>query len=144
MARRKRAEVIRDVYGRAIERAESTGSGQIRTVNVGTVAKEIPFANLVGSPDDAVFSSLALDIGFHEGEMPEGSLGIMNMTPPESVIIAADLAVKSGSVDVGFMDRFKGALIITGKRSDVEHAMRENLEFFSKSLHYKVCELSVQ
>ncbi len=143
-ARKSKAQIIEEVYGRAIQKAKDSGSSQIRSVQITTVAKEIPFAHILGSPEDSVFINLALDIGFHAGTFPQGSLGIFNITPPEAVIIAADLAVKTGSVDIGFMDRFKGTLIITGPRADVENAMKENLDFFSKELHFKVCDISMK
>ena len=143
-ARKSAAQIIDEVYGKAIARAKASGAPQIRSVQITTAAKEIPFAHILGSPDDSVFINLALDIGFHAGSFPEGSLGIFNITPPEAVIIAADLAVKAGGVDIGFMDRFKGTLIITGKRSDVESAMRENLDYFSSALNFKVCDISMK
>ncbi len=142
--RQSRAEILDKVYGRAIARAKRTGSDQIRSVQVTTAAREIPYANVVGSPDDQVFATLALDIGFHADFKPEGSLGIMNMTPAESVIIAADMAVKSSTVEIGFMDRFKGSLIIIGSRANVVRAMEDVLKFFENTLHYKVCALHVQ
>ena len=142
--RKSAAQIIDEVYGAAIARAKAAGAPQIRSIQVTTAAKEIPFAHILGSPEDSVFINLALDIGFHEGTFPEGALGIMNITPPEAVIIGADIAVKSGKVDVGFMDRFKGTLIITGPRGDVDHAMHEVLDFFSETLHFKVCDISMR
>ncbi len=142
--RLSRKEVLDQIYGRAIESARRTGSRHIRSVQVTTAAREIPYANVIGAPDDQVFATLALDIGFHKDYHPEGALGIMNMTPPESVIIAADLAVKSSNVEIGFMDRFKGTLIIIGSRANVIRAMEDSLLFFSNGMKYKVCELSIQ
>jgi ethanolamine utilization protein EutS len=135
-------QVLNEIYGKAIERAG--GTGQIRSVQVSTPGKEITFAHIIGSPDYTVFSNLGLDIGFHAGAHPSGSLGILSITPPENAIIAADIAVKAGDVDVGFMDRFSGTLIITGVRSSVDQAMYENLEFFRDVFGYRVCEISTQ
>lgn len=36
------------------------------------------------------------------------------MTPWEAVVVATDVAVKAADIEVGFMDRFGGALIILG------------------------------
>ncbi len=141
---KSRKEILDDVYGRAIARADESESKQIRSVQLSTVAREIPFAQLIGKPDYTVFENLALDIGFHHDTHPEGSIGIMNMSIPEAVIIGADLAVKSGSVDIGFMDRFSGTLIIFGPRSDVEQAMADILDFFSRELHFKVCDIAMR
>ena len=70
------------------------------------------------------------------------AIGIMNMTPPESAVIASDIAVKSGNVYLGFADRFTGTLIITGEISDVMSAMTEIVNYFRDSLGYVVCNIT--
>ena len=42
------------------------------------------------------------------------------MSPAETAIIAADLATKTSNVDLSFVDRFSGTLIITGMVADVK------------------------
>ncbi len=42
---------------------------------------------------------------------------MIRFTPWEAVVVAADIAVKSANVEIGFMDRFSGSLITYG-RSD--------------------------
>lgn len=145
--RRDRKTVLDEIYGKAIARAQAGAKGkigQIRSVQVTTPGKEVTLAHVIGSPEEDVFQNLALDIGFHECFTPTGSMGIMNITPPESVIIAADLAVKVGDVEVGFMDRFSGTLIITGPRADVDEAIKENVKFFRDFLKYRVCKISTK
>ena len=66
----------------------------------------------------------------------------MNMTPPESAVIASDIAVKSGNVYLGFADRFTGTLIITGVLSDVSSAMTEIVNYFRDELGYVVCRVT--
>ena len=66
----------------------------------------------------------------------------MNMTPPESAVIASDIAVKSGNVYLGFADRFTGTLIITGEISDVLSAMTEIVDYFQNELGYVVCKIT--
>ena len=70
------------------------------------------------------------------------AIGIMNMTPPESAVIASDIAVKSGNVYLGFADRFTGTLIITGEISDVTSALTEIVDYFRDSLGYVVCNIT--
>ena len=70
------------------------------------------------------------------------AIGIMNMTPPESAVIASDIAVKSGNVYLGFADRFTGTLIITGEISDVMSAMTEVVDYFRDTLGYVVCKIT--
>ena len=72
----------------------------------------------------------------------EDIIGIMNMTPPESAVIASDIAVKSGNVYLGFADRFSGTLIITGEISEVESAIQEIVDYFGGTLGYVTCPIT--
>ena len=116
---------------------------KVRIVRVRVRGKEVILAHIIGVSETSVYRNLGLHIGVHEGEDHTGdSIGILRMTPPEGIVIAADIAVKSGSVDIGFMDRFSGALIITGPLVEVRTAIIEAVEFFRNELHFKVCKVS--
>lgn len=116
-----------------------------RVVQLSVPGREITLAHVIGKPDPSVYTNLCLEIGFHADFDQEGrAIGILQLSPAESAVIAADVAVKAGEVDVGFMDRFSGALIITGSRAEVDAAMEENLRFFRDDLHFCVCTLSQQ
>ena len=94
------------------------------------------------SLDPAVYQNLALNIGVHEGEDHTGeSIGIMRVTPWEAIVVATDVAVKAADVQVGFMDRFSGALIILGGLSQVMTAVEEVVKFFRDELQFDVCEI---
>ena len=83
----------------------------------------------------SVYENLALHIGVHEGEDHTGeSIGIIRITPWEAIVVATDVAVKAADVEVGFMDRFSGALIILGGLSQVLTAIEEVVRFFSDEL----------
>ena len=49
-----------------------------------------------------------------------GAIGIMTITPSEAAIIAADVATKASTVELGFVDRFSGSLVVLGRLADVE------------------------
>ena len=116
-----------------------------RVVQLSVPGREITLAHVIGKPDPSVYTNLCLEIGFHADFDQEGrAIGILQLSPAESAVIAADVAVKAGEVDVGVMDRFSGALIITGSRAEVDAAMEENLRFFRDDLHFRVCTLSQQ
>lgn len=55
----------------------------------------------------------------------EGAIGIFTITPSEAAIIAADVASKAAGIQIGFVDRFNGSLIITGDVADVEAALHD-------------------
>ena len=92
---------------------------QIRIVQETVAGKEITFAHVMGGPAPIVYQKLGLN---PQVDYRSSAIGIMNMTPPESAVIASDIAVKSGNIYLGFADRFTGTLIITGEISDVMSA----------------------
>ena len=55
----------------------------------------------------------------------EGALGIMTLTPSETAIIGADVALKAANVELVFVDRFSGSLVIRGLVADVEASLKE-------------------
>lgn len=125
------------------EALRHASGGQVRVISPMVSGKEITLAHVIGTSDYSVYKNLGLDIGFHEGEDPTGrSIGILHIHPAESVVISADIAVKWGDIDIGFMDRFSGSLIITGPRAEVDSAIRENCRYFRDELGYTVCPIS--
>ena len=84
---------------------------QIRIVQETVAGKEITFAHIIGGPAPIIYQKLGLNPSIDYGST---AIGIMNLTPPESAVIASDIAVKSGNVYLGFGDRFTGTMIITG------------------------------
>lgn len=112
---------------------------QIRIVQETVAGKEITFAHIMGGPDPIIYKKLGLNPQIDYGS---SAIGIMNMTPPESAVIASDIAVKSGDVYLGFADRFTGTLIITGEISDVQAAMEEVVSYFSNEMGYVVCKIT--
>ena len=111
----------------------------IRIVQETVAGKEITFAHVMGGPDPIIYQKLGLNPQVDYGS---SAIGIMNMTPPESAVIASDIAVKSGNIYLGFADRFTGTLIITGEISDVTSALTEILDYFRDSLEYVVCKVT--
>ena len=104
--------------------------------------RSIDFAHVISPSDAVVYQNLALNIGVHEGEDHTGqSIGIVRVTPWEAVVVATDVAVKAADVEVGFMDRFSGALIILGGLSQVMTAVEEVVKYFRDELHFNVCEI---
>ena len=55
---------------------------------------------------------------------------------------AADLATKTSNVDLSFVDRFSGTLIITGMVADVETSLRAIMDYAERTLKFTVCEIT--
>ena len=115
------------------------GSGQMRIVQELVAGKEITLAHIIGGPLPIVYQKLGLnpDIDYRTS-----AIGIMNLTPPESAVIASDIAVKSGNVYLGFAHRFSGTLIITGEIAEVTTAIEEIVNYFQNTLGYVVCPIT--
>lgn len=98
--------------------------------------KQITLAHVIASPNP----SLHLKLGLEEGG--SDALGVLTVTPSEGVIIAADIATKAGAVEIGFVDRFGGSLLLMGDVASVEAALRAVLAYFEGVLRYAVVELT--
>lgn len=116
----------------------------LRVTRVRIPGKEVSFAHVITPDSDVVYKNLGLNIGVHEGEDHTGeSIGLIRFTPWEAVVVAADTAMKAADVEIGFMDRFCGSLIITGGLSQVETAVREVVRFFHDELGFPVPEVHI-
>ena len=112
---------------------------QIRIVQETVAGKEITFAHVMGGPAPIIYQKLGLN---PQVDYRSSAIGIMNMTPPESVVIASDIAVKSGEIYLGFADRFSGTLIITGELAAVTTAVEEVVDYFHNALGYVSCPIT--
>ncbi|NMM62979.1 BMC domain-containing protein [Clostridium sp. P21] len=131
---------MQKVFSKAYKYAKN---GKTRIVQIAVAGKEITLAHIIGVSDKSVYKNLGLDIGTNAGKDFTGSsIGIINITPPESTVIAADIAVKSADVFIGFLDRFSGTLILTGSRTEVRTSVDEIVKYFREDLKYKTCSVT--
>ena len=112
---------------------------QIRIVQETVAGKEITFAHIIGGPAPIIYQKLGLNPSIDYGST---AIGIMNLTPPESAVIASDISVKSGNVYLGFGDRFTGTMIITGDIADVTAAITQVVDYFRDVMGYVVCKIT--
>ncbi len=96
--------------------------------------KQITLAHAIAHPT----AELSKKIGVPGAE----AIGIMTLTPGETAMIAGDIATKAAHVEIGFLDRFSGALVISGSVSSVEEALRQVIDTLRRQLGYSTCELS--
>lgn len=90
--------------------------------------KQVTLAHLIANPEKSIYMKLGLN------EEYSNAIGILTITPSEAAIIAADVATKAGDVEIGFIDRFSGSLVITGDVSSVEASLKEILNLLSNKL----------
>ena len=60
----------------------------------------------------------------------------------EGLIFAADIAIKAAGIELGFVDRFSGTLIVTGTISETEAAIRAVLDYVRDKMGFSVCEIT--
>lgn len=90
--------------------------------------KQITLAHLIASPEESIYQKLGLDM--------RGAIGIMTITPSEGAIIAADIATKAAGVEIGFLDRFSGSLVIIGDVGSVEASLKEVIKVLKEVLMF--------
>ena len=120
---------------------ENLKGKRLRMTRVRVPAKEVCLAHVLNPSEECIYHNLALHIGVHEEEDHTGeALGLIRFTPWEAVVVAADVAVKSADVQLCFMDRFCGSLIVSGKLSEVQTAVESVVEYFGE-LGFSTCEI---
>ncbi len=114
---------------------------RLRMTRVRVPAKEICLAHVFTPSDTCIYQNLALHIGVHEGEDHTGeTLGMIRFTPWEAVVAAADVAVKSANVQLLFMDRFCGSLIVSGELTDVQTCVETVVDYFGE-IGFRKCKV---
>lgn len=101
--------------------------------------KQITIAHVIANPDDILYKKLGLN---PELDYQKAAIGIITMSPSETAIIASDIAIKTSGVDLGFVDRFSGTLIITGTVSEVETSLNAIVDYAKEKLYFTVCEIT--
>ncbi|HFP3820484.1 TPA: propanediol utilization microcompartment protein PduU [Escherichia coli] len=97
--------------------------------------KQITLAHLIANPGKDLFKKLGLPDTI-------SAIGILTITPGEASIITCDIATKSGAVEIGFLDRFTGAVVLTGDVSAVEYALKQVTRTLSEMMHFSVCPIT--
>ncbi|MFV0528759.1 MAG: BMC domain-containing protein [Lachnospiraceae bacterium] len=101
--------------------------------------KQITLAHLIANPDDILYEKLGLD---PKVDYARAAIGIITLSPSETAVIAADIAMKAAAVQLGFVDRFSGTLIVTGTVSEAEASLHAVLEYAEQVLGFSVCPLT--
>lgn len=112
---------------------------KMRLIQESVPGKQITICHIIANPDEIIYYKLGLDPAV---DYSRSAIGIVTITPAETAIIAGDIAIKTSGVELGFLDRFSGAVILLGSRAEVRSAMEHVLAFFRHELHFTVCEIT--
>lgn len=105
-----------------------------RVVHEYVPGKEITLAHLIASPQIELCEKL--------GIRQRGAIGILTFTPVISVIVAGDIGTKAADVEIGFIDRFTGALVLVGTVADVRSAL-EKINQVMEKMGFKPAPLTI-
>ena len=98
--------------------------------------KQLTLAHVIASPQTSIYQKLGLDDGGGD------AIGILTITPGEAVIIAADVCTKAADIEIGFLDRFGGSLVIVGDISSVEASLNDVISMFADVLKFATVDMT--
>lgn len=101
--------------------------------------KQISLAHIIANPDKVLYTKLGLDPSV---DYSRSAIGILTVSPAETAIIMADIAMKASGAEIGFVDRFSGSLIVTGTVSEVEAAVTAILTYVDEKLGFVICPVT--
>ena len=109
---------------------ESAQTGKQRIIQEHVPGKQVTMAHIISNPNSQIYKKLGLIDR------------IMTITPSEAAIIGADAATKAANVDIVFVDRFSGSLVINGDTASVEAAVTDVLRVLENVLHFTPTEIT--
>ena len=107
----------------------------MRLVQEMVPGKQVTLAHIIASPDQKL--GLNPNVDYQQAD-----IGILSMKPSEISVIAGDIATKTSKVEMGFIDRFSGTLIFTGRISNVQAAVSSILTYLKNHLGFTICEIT--
>ncbi len=108
--------------------------GLERIIQESVPGKQVTLAHVIAAPTQDIYERLGLE--------EAGAIGILTLSPTETAIIAADIATKAANVNIGFLDRFTGSLVISGDVQSVETALYNVNETLKNLLKFTVVDVT--
>ena len=117
----------------------ASAEGKLRIIQETVPGKQVTLAHIIASPGEIIYQKLGLN---PERDYQQSAIGILSMCPSEISVIAGDIALKTSPIEIGFIDRFSGTLIFTGRISNVQSAVSNILSYLKNRLGFTVCEIT--
>ena len=118
---------------------ELKNEGKLRIIQELVPGKQITIAHLIANPDADLYVKLGLNPNI---DYSKAAIGLITISPSETAVIAADIAVKAAGVELGFVDRFSGTIIVTGTISETEAALKAILSYTKEKMGFTVCDIT--
>ena len=114
-------------------------SGKLRIVQELVPGKQITIAHVIANPDKVLYQKLGLNPAI---DYSKSAIGIVTVSPAETAIILGDISIKAAGIELGFVDRFSGTLIVTGTVSEVEAALSALMAYAENILGFTCCKIT--
>lgn len=98
--------------------------------------KQVTLAHVIANPVPELYQKLGIV------DVENGAIGILTITPSEASIIAADVATKAGAVELAFVDRFSGSLVIYGDVQSVESSLLAVVDMLCGKMRFSATEMT--
>ncbi|MEN6462337.1 MAG: propanediol utilization protein [Syntrophomonas sp.] len=95
--------------------------------------KCINLCHIIKNPDDKVTEKLSIEVS---------PLAIVSISPGETAIIVADYLSKSAALEVIFIDRYLGTVLVVGEIGALETACTGVLKMLRGKLAFEEAELT--
>ena len=105
-----------------------------RIIQESVPGKQVTIAHVIASPMSDIYDRLGID--------EAGAIGILTISPYEASIIAADVATKAADVEIGFLDRFTGSVVVSGDVQSVETALKAVCTILKNTLGFTVVDIT--
>ena len=112
---------------------------KMRSVQELVPGRQITLAHIIANPDPILYQKLGLDPSL---DYKRAAIGVLTVSPAETAVITADIALKASGAELGFVDRFSGTLIITGTVDEVEASFQSIADYFRNVLKFTVCDVT--
>ncbi len=112
---------------------------KMRIVQELVPGRQITLAHIIANPDPILYQKLGLDPSL---DYKRASIGVLTVSPAETAVITADIALKASGAELGFVDRFSGTLILTGTVDEVEASFQSIATYFKNVLKFTVCDVT--
>ncbi len=105
-----------------------------RVIEESVPGKQVTIAHVIAAPVGDIYERLGID--------NLGAIGILTLSPYETAIIAADIATKAAQVEIGFLDRFTGSVVIAGDVDSVDTALQAVTRTLHDLMDFTVVEVT--
>ena len=112
---------------------------KMRIVQELVPGRQITLAHVIANPDPILYQKMGLDPKL---DYQRAAIGVLTVSPAETAVITADIALKASGAELGFVDRFSGTLILTGTVDEVEASFQSIATYFKNVLKFSVCDVT--